>query len=248
MPLSYAPGAAGSGTLTLDYSYTNNAGNPATGTVSIPYASTVHDTVSGAVSPVRYGRRRRRRQPGSDRGLHDQRRQHGQRSRDCERRQRWSGFAARRLERSPGSATTFACSSISSGAGCTLTLTYAPMASASGTLSLNFSYLDNAGTAQARNSQRCVCGVGTTRLRRRFRHWAVHMLVDPTAGTLANCQTTGGFGGAWTRRFLQRQHRELRVRGRRAESQPLPMYRQQRRDIVRITVLFRAAVTAIRNI
>ena len=37
LPLSYAPTAIGSGTLTFGYSYTNDAGFAKTGTVSIAY-------------------------------------------------------------------------------------------------------------------------------------------------------------------------------------------------------------------
>ena len=201
LPLSYAPGAAGSGTLTLDYSYTNNAGNPATGTVSIPYASTVHDTVSGAVSPsgtvgVAVGASRAvtvvftTSDGNTASGL------------------AIASGGSGGLGSLPGgwsvagSATTFACSSISSGAGCTLTLTYAPMASASGTLSLNFSYLDNAGTAQAGTVSVAYAALAQHAYVSDSDTGLFICSVDPTAGTLANCQTTGGFSGAWSVAFF----------------------------------------------
>jgi len=44
--------------------------------------------------------------------------------------------------------STFTCASVSTGAGCSLSLTYAPAAVDSGTLSIGFSYTDNAGTAK----------------------------------------------------------------------------------------------------
>jgi hypothetical protein len=201
LPLSYTPGAVGSGTLTLNYSYTNNAGNPATGTVSIPYASTVHDTVSGAVSPsgtvgVSVGAS----QPvtviftTSD----------GNAAGSLAIASGGSGG----LGSLPGgwsvagNATSFACSSISTGAGCTLSLAYAPTASASGTFAINFSYLDNAGTAQtgtvsiayAASSQHAYVSDAQTGL--------YICSIDAMAGTLANCQTTGGgFSSAWSVAF-----------------------------------------------
>ena len=202
LPLSYAPGAVGSGTVTLNYSYTNNAGNIATGTVSIPYASTAHDTVSGAVSPSgTVGTAVGASQAvtvifttndgnmasglaiasGGGGGLGSLP----------------GGWSA------AGGATSFACSAISAGAGCALSLTYAPTSGASGTLALDFSYLDNAGTAQS----------GTVSIP--YAAFAPHAYVsdsnqglyicsiDPTAGTLANCQTTGGgFTGAWSVAFF----------------------------------------------
>jgi hypothetical protein len=52
LTLTYAPTAAASGTLSIAYSYVNSAGVPRTGTTSIPYASTVHDTVSATAAPT----------------------------------------------------------------------------------------------------------------------------------------------------------------------------------------------------
>ncbi len=43
---------------------------------------------------------------------------------------------------------SFSCTSVSTGAACQLSLTYAPAAADSGTLSLNYSYDDNSGTAK----------------------------------------------------------------------------------------------------
>ncbi len=201
LPLSYAPGAVGSGTLTLGYSYTNNAGNSVTGTVSIPYASTVHDTVSGAVSPsgtvgVAVGASQAVTvifttsdgntasglaiSSGGSGGLGSLP----------------GGWSA------AGSATTFACSSISTGAGCALRLSYAPMASASGTLALNFSYLDNAGAAQAGTVNIPYSALAQHAYVSDSNQGLYICSVDATAGTLANCQTTGGgFNGAWSVAF-----------------------------------------------
>jgi hypothetical protein len=52
LPLTYAPTTVGSGTLTLGFSYTNDAGDAMTGTVSIMYRATSDDTVGASVSPA----------------------------------------------------------------------------------------------------------------------------------------------------------------------------------------------------
>jgi hypothetical protein len=39
LTLTYQPPAAASGTLQVDYSYTNNAGQPGSGTLAIPYSA-----------------------------------------------------------------------------------------------------------------------------------------------------------------------------------------------------------------
>jgi hypothetical protein len=51
LPLKFAPTAVGGGTLTLGFSYTNDALNPMTGTVSIMYRANSDDTVGATVSP-----------------------------------------------------------------------------------------------------------------------------------------------------------------------------------------------------
>jgi hypothetical protein len=202
LPLSYAPSAVGSGTLILNYSYTNNAGNPATGTVSIPYASTAHDTVSGAVSPsgtVGVA-------VGGDQAVtvifttND-----GNTA---------SGLAIASgggggLGSLPsgwsvaGGATTFACGSVGSGAGCELNLTYAPTAVATGTATLDFSYLDNAGTAQMGTvSIAYAASAAQHAYVSDFEHGLYMCSIDAMAGTLSNCQTTGGFSGAWSVAFF----------------------------------------------
>ena len=49
--LSYTPSAAASGSLTLNYSYTDDAGVAKTGSVRLPYAATANDNVVGTASP-----------------------------------------------------------------------------------------------------------------------------------------------------------------------------------------------------
>ena len=52
LPLVYAPTAIGSGTLSLGFSYSNDAGFAKTGTVNIAYRANSNDTVGGTVSPA----------------------------------------------------------------------------------------------------------------------------------------------------------------------------------------------------
>ena len=47
------------------------------------------------------------------------------------------------------SSLSFSCSAISSGAGCQLSLTYAPSSPATGTLTLDYSYTNNSGIVKA---------------------------------------------------------------------------------------------------
>ncbi len=51
LSLTYTPPAADSGTLTLAYSYNNDAGQAKTGTVDIPYKATTNDTVMATSGP-----------------------------------------------------------------------------------------------------------------------------------------------------------------------------------------------------
>ncbi|MDP8986059.1 MAG: hypothetical protein M3N97_13700 [Pseudomonadota bacterium] len=201
LPLSYAPVAVGSGTLTLNYSYTDDAGHSATGTVSIPYASTAHDTVSGAVSPsgtigiaVGASQAVTVTFTSSD----------GNAASSLTIASGGSGGLASLPSgwSVAGGATSFACSSISSGAGCTLHLTYAPVAGGTGTLTLNFGYLDNAGTAQTGTVSMAYAGLAQHAYVSDFRNGLYLCAVDATAGTLAACQTTGGVSSAWSVAFF----------------------------------------------
>jgi len=102
-----------------------------------------------------------------------------------------------------GGATTFGCGSISTGAGCTLSLNYPPTAGASGTLTLNFSYLDNAGTAQTATVNIAYAASVRHAYVSDVDNGLYICAIDATAGTLANCQITGGgFIGAWSVAFF----------------------------------------------
>jgi hypothetical protein len=138
--LGYAPSAIASGTLALSYSYTDNAGTAKTGTVSVPYAATAHDNVVGTATPsgpidlVANSTQTVAITFATD-----------------------DGHAASSLSMTSGLATlppgwsgpaAFTCGTLSSGAGCQLSLTYAPTTAGSGTVALTFGYTDNAGSAK----------------------------------------------------------------------------------------------------
>ena len=140
LPLSYAPTAAGGGTLTLAYTYLNNAGDAESGSLNIAYQSTTHDTIVATASqnpisvPISGSGDFTVTFTTSDGALA-------------------SGFGVTTSFgslpngwTSPSSA--FTCSAVSTGNTCQLALTYAPVATASGMLTLNYGYTDNAGGAQ----------------------------------------------------------------------------------------------------
>ena len=52
LTLDYAPTAAGRGTLTLNYSYTDDSGAPRTGAVNIPYSTTSTNAIVATASPT----------------------------------------------------------------------------------------------------------------------------------------------------------------------------------------------------
>jgi hypothetical protein len=138
--LSYTPTAAGSGTVALSYSSLNDAGEAKTGTVDIPFLATTDNTInaapspsslsvtSGSVTPVTIVFTTSDGNPAT-------------------------GFAITSgLSPLPSgwssSSGTFSCATVDGTGACQLSLTYAPTAPASGTLTLGFSYLNNSGIAQ----------------------------------------------------------------------------------------------------
>ncbi len=139
--LSYHPTAAGSGTVTLNYSYTNDAGTAKTGTAVVSYAATSQDNVVTTTSPV--GQIAVITGGTSTVGITF--------TTD-------DGARAANLVVTPANLTslpagwtgpaTFTCATVSTGSGCLLDLTYAPTAIASGSITLNYAYTNNAGTAK----------------------------------------------------------------------------------------------------
>jgi hypothetical protein len=138
--LTYAPTAPGSGSVTFDWSYVNNAGTSKTGTATVSYAATSNDNViatpspAGQIAVVTGGTS----MVGITFTTDD-----GQTATDLSITAGlnplpagWSGSA------------TFTCASVSTGSGCVLNLTYAPTTIDSGTLTLSYAYTNNSGVAK----------------------------------------------------------------------------------------------------
>ena len=141
LPLSYAPTAADSGTMTLRYTYQDNAGQLKSGSLNIPYRATTDDTVLGTPTPaaltVMTGTSTMLTitfatddgNPASALSV-------------------TSGLAALPAGWS-SAANTFACSSVSAGVSCQLALTYMPTNPDSGTLALGFTYTNDSGSVKS---------------------------------------------------------------------------------------------------
>jgi hypothetical protein len=141
LPLTYAPTAAGGGTLTLSYAYQNDAGVAKTGSLNIAYRATTNDNVVGTPSPNPVAVITGSSTPVNVTFTTD------------------DGNLASNLSVTSGLASlpsgwsstssNFACSNVSTGTGCQLSLTYAPTAVGSGTVSLTYSYNNDSGTVKS---------------------------------------------------------------------------------------------------
>jgi len=140
--LSYAPTAAGHGTLTLNYGYTDDTGASRTGSVEIAYSNTSADTVAATASPA--GQVTAAIKGGSQAVAITFDTDDGKAASNL--------FVTTALGKLPAGWSSktsgFTCAAVSTGNGCQLTLTYAPSALGSGTLILNYAYDDDTGTAQ----------------------------------------------------------------------------------------------------
>jgi hypothetical protein len=140
--LTYTPAALTSGTLTLDYAYTDGGGVPQTGSLNLNYAATTNDNAVATAAPtgqiytVAPGS-----VPVSVTFTTDD-------AREATALQVTSGLSALPAGWS-STASSFSCSGFSSGTGCQLLLTYAPTLAASGTLILSYTYLNNAGQSKS---------------------------------------------------------------------------------------------------
>lgn len=137
LPLTYTPTGADSGTLALAYEYVNDAGQPRMGTVNIPYRATTNNTVAATSSPTTLSVTTATTTPVTVTLVTD------------------DGNPASDLTITSGlmplpagwssSASTLSCPSVSTGTGCQLSLSYAPTAADTGTLTLGYSYTNNSG-------------------------------------------------------------------------------------------------------
>jgi hypothetical protein len=141
LPLTYAPTAAASGTLTLGYSYTDASGAARTGAVNVPYATASGGNVSASVAPS--GQINAIEQTGGQAVTVSFTTDDGQTA---------SGLFLTAESTLPagwsGKLSAFTCASVSTGNGCQLQLKYAPTALAAGTLTIGYGYTNAAGTAQ----------------------------------------------------------------------------------------------------
>jgi hypothetical protein len=172
LTLTYAPSAAGNGTLLLNYSYDNNANEMKTGTVSIPYRATTNDTVAatpsqGTLATVRTGASAAATisfatddgNPASTLAI-------------------TSGLNPLPAGWSAAS-TAFKCATVSAGTACSLSLTYAPTtAVGSSTLTLGYSYLNDAGYPSTGS-----VSIG-------YSAYTPYLYVANTAGALSACALT----------------------------------------------------------
>lgn len=140
LSLDYAPGAATSGTLALAYTYADDSGAPRSGILNIPYSSTAAGSVVATVAPT--GQVNAVEKTGRQSVAITFTTADGRPASDLQ----LSGS----LQSLPAGWSTQAvgltCGSVSTGNGCQLTLSYAPVVSGRGTLTLLFDYFDATGT------------------------------------------------------------------------------------------------------
>jgi hypothetical protein len=138
--LSYLPKSTATGTLSLDYTYSDSMGTARTGTLNIPYSTTTDGTVVATAAPM--GQVNAVAKTGNQAVNVTFTTDDGKAARNL--------LVLSDLTALPSgwtsSSSKFTCGSVSGGNACQLTLNYAPPAIASGTLSLNYGYLDAGGT------------------------------------------------------------------------------------------------------
>jgi hypothetical protein len=141
LPLSYAPAAADSGTMTLRYTYQNNAGQLKSGSLNVPYRATTDDSVLGTPSPGSLAVVTGTSTMLSVTFATD------------------DGNPASSLSVTSGLAVlpagwssadnSFACSNVSAGVNCQLALMYQPTNPDGGTLALGFTYTNDSGLVKS---------------------------------------------------------------------------------------------------
>jgi hypothetical protein len=139
LPLTFSPTAAALGTLTLNYSYTDDSGAARTGALNIPYATSTHDTLVATASPT--GQINAVQGSGGQSVAVTFTTNDGEPASGVQLISDLTSLPPGWSSASP----PFSCAVASTGNGCQLQLTYAPTALAQGTLSLRYSYDDNSG-------------------------------------------------------------------------------------------------------
>ena len=140
--LTYAPTAGDAGTLTITFSYVNNAGATVTGAVPVNYIATSNETVQATASPT--GIVNAFVGTGSQPVHLVFAPVGGSQATSLQVTTPLNALPAGWSAPSAG----FSCATVTSGNGCDLVLTFAPQAVMSGSLSLAYQYVDNAGTSK----------------------------------------------------------------------------------------------------
>jgi hypothetical protein len=139
--LTYAPQRAESGSLTLDYGYVDNAGQRTTAKIFLLYASTTNNNVVLTAAPSG--------QIDAVAGVGGQPVVLTFTSDDGNPASQLTMDLATLPAGWTGPSSSFACSSVSTGNGCQLSLTYTPTAAAAaGAVSLHYDYLDDSGATK----------------------------------------------------------------------------------------------------
>ena len=140
LSLTYHPMTADSGSVTIYYGYTNNAGAGKTGAATVSYAATSNDNVvatpspAGQIAVITGGKTTVGITFTTDDGQ------------PATKLAITAGLGA--LPAGWSGPGTFTCASVTTGNSCQLSLTYSPTAAASGTLQLMYGYNDNSGNAK----------------------------------------------------------------------------------------------------
>jgi hypothetical protein len=139
LPLTFAPTAASSGSLTLNYAYVDGTGAARSGALNIPYATTTNGTVVATASPS--GEVNAANMGGAQSVAVTFTVENGMTATAL-------SVLTSLTTLPPGwssSAKTFGCDAVSTGNGCQLQLQYAPTTLSAGTLSLRYEYNDASG-------------------------------------------------------------------------------------------------------
>src|SRR6266404_428047 len=142
LALSYAGTPGTGGVLTLSYTYVDDSGAPEAGTLNIPYVSTTANNVVATASPP--GQIIAVRKGGGQAVPVSFTTDDGKPATHL--------LVTSNLQALPAgwhaASTHFSCAGVDTGNGCQLQLTYAPSVLGSGTLTLNYAYTDDVGTAK----------------------------------------------------------------------------------------------------
>lgn len=180
--LTYAPQSSGQGTLQLIYQYVSGDGASRQGVVAIPYEATTNDNVLASINPsgtVTVA-------AGSSQAVDV--------TFTTDDGNTATGLVlTSALSSLPSgwssASSSFSCALVNTGAGCELALSYAPSAPDSGTLTLGYSYVDNAGTSKSGTLN--INYVGTSLHAYVVDPPSVYLCSLTGSGELSGCASTG---------------------------------------------------------